>query len=153
MKTLERCFKEKTDKEMSHVVDKVEDTIQNATLTAIDRIVARKIELAIRSKNASSGQYATSVTANSEREEHIKVTVLFENASENKNVLHISNMNDETRNDIPDEVSEFSVPETRFERQTHTQYIETGQTAERNQISEFLTGRILTPRKPPSYQH
>ena len=48
VKTLERCFNERIDKEMSIIVDTVEDRIQNAILTAIDNIVAPKIELAIR---------------------------------------------------------------------------------------------------------
>ena len=64
VKTLEKCFNERIDREMSNVVDTVEDRIQNAILTAIDNIVALKIELAIRSINASSGRDATSVTAN-----------------------------------------------------------------------------------------
>ena len=41
-------------------------------------------------------------------------------------VLHVSNLNDETWNNIPDEISEFSVPETRFDRQTHTHQMVTG---------------------------
>ena len=64
VKTLERCFNEKIDREMSNIVNTVEDKIQNPFLTAIDNIVAPKIELAIRSLNASSGRDATSVTAN-----------------------------------------------------------------------------------------
>ena len=56
---------------MSIIIDTVEDRIQNAILTAIDKIVAPKIELAIRSINASSGRDVTSVTANSERGEHV----------------------------------------------------------------------------------
>ena len=54
VKTLERCFIERIDREMSNIVDTVEDRIQNAILTAIDNFVAPKIELAIRSINASS---------------------------------------------------------------------------------------------------
>ena len=56
------------------------------------------------------------------------------------------------------------VPETHFDRQTHTHHMVTGasnpnhhmvtrQTAQTNQIPEFLTGRIVTPRNPPSPQH
>ena len=60
-------------------------------------------------------------------------------------------MNDGTRYNIPDEVSELSVPETRYDRQTHTHHIVTGQTTQTNQITEFLTGRILTTRNPPSH--
>ena len=121
-KTLERCFNERNDKEMSNIVDTVEDRIQNAILTAIDNIVAPKIELAIRSINASSGQDAISVTAISERGEHVGISASFENASGNNNVLHATNVNDETRNNNPDEVSESSVRETRFERQTYTHH-------------------------------
>ena len=64
VKTLERCFNERIDKEMSNIVDTVEDRVQNAILAAIDNIVAPKIELANRSINASSGRDVTSVTAN-----------------------------------------------------------------------------------------
>ena len=64
MKTLERCFNERIDGETSNIVDTVEDRIQNAILTAVDIIVAPKIELAIRSIIASSGRDVTSVAAN-----------------------------------------------------------------------------------------
>ena len=99
-KTLESCFDKRTDREMRNIVHMVEDRIQNAILTTIDSIVTPKIELAIRSINASSGQDGTSVTANSERGEHIRITAPFENASGNNNVSHISNVNDETRNKV-----------------------------------------------------
>ena len=105
---------------MSNIVDTVEDRIQNAILTAIDNNVAIKIEIAIRSINASSGRDVTSVTANSERREHVGIQASFENASEINNTLHVSNVNDETRHNVPDEVSELSAPETHFDRQTHT---------------------------------
>ena len=118
VKTLERCFNERIDREKSNFVDTVEDRIQNAILIAIDNIVAPKIELALMSINASSGRYVTSVTANSERGERVGINASFENASEN-NTLRVSNVNDETRQNIPDEVSELSVPETHFDRQPH----------------------------------
>ena len=164
MKILERCFNERIDREMCKIVDTVEDRIQNAFLTAIENTVAPKIELAIRSINASSVRYVTSVTANLERGERIGINAPFENASEDKNTLHVSIVNDETRHDILDEVSELSVPETRFDRQALTHHMVTapgnpnhhmvtGQTAQTNQIPEFLTGHILTPRNPPSHQY
>ena len=153
VKTLGGCFNEKIDREMSFIVDTLKDRIQNAVLTAIDSIVAPEIELAIRSKSASSGQDATSVTANSEQGEHIGITASFKNASGNNNVLHISNRNDETRDNFPEELSALSVPEARFQRQSHTHHIVTGQTTQTNQILEFLTGRILTARIPLSLQN
>ena len=68
-------------------------------------------------------------------------------------ILHVPNVNGETRHKIPDEVTELSIPETHLDRQTHTHHMVTGQTAQTNQIIEFLPGRISTPRKPPSHQH
>ena len=122
VKTLERCFNERIDREMNKIVETVEDRIQNAILTAIDNIVAPKIELAIRSINASSGRVVTSVSANSERREHAGINVFVENASENNNKLNATNENDETRQNIHDEVSELSVPGTHFDRQPHTHH-------------------------------
>ena len=43
VKTLERCFIERIDREMSNIVDTVEDRIQIAVLTAIENMVAPKI--------------------------------------------------------------------------------------------------------------
>ena len=120
MKTLERCFNERIDREINNIVDTVEDRIQNAILTAIDIIVAPKIELAIRSINASSGRDVTSVSANSERREHGGTNPPFDSASENNNMLSVTNKNDEPRYIAQDMVSELSVPITHFDRQPHT---------------------------------
>ena len=81
---------------------------------------APEIESAIISLNASFGRDTTSVKANSERGEHIRNTAPFEKATGNNIVLGKSNVNDETRNKIPNEVSDLSVQETRFDRQPHT---------------------------------
>ena len=43
VKTFERCFNERIDREMNNIVETVEDRIQNAILTAIDNIVAPKL--------------------------------------------------------------------------------------------------------------
>ena len=153
MKTLERCFNKRIDREMSNIVDAVEDRVQNTILTAIHNIIAPKNELAIRSINSSSGRDVTSVTATSERGQHVGVNASFEKASRNNNILHVSTVKDETRQNIPDKVSELSVPETHFDRQAHTHHMVTGQTAQTNQIPEFLAGRILTPRNLPSHQY
>ena len=164
VKTLERCFNERIDREMSNIVDTVEDRIQNAILATIDNIVTPKIELAIRSINVFSGRDATSASAGSERREHVGINASSENASGNDNTLGVSNVNDETRHDIPDEVSVLSAPETRFDRQAQTHHMVTGpsnqnhhmvtgQTAQPNQFPEFFTGRIVTPHSPPSHQY
>ena len=121
-KALKRCFIEMIDREMSNIVDTVEDRIQKAILTAIENIVAPKNELAIRSINASSERDAASVSANSDHRERVGINASFENASKNNDTLDASNVNDETRHDNPDEVSELSVPETHFDRQAHTHH-------------------------------
>ena len=120
VKTLKRCCIESIDKEMSNLFDTVEDRIQNANLTVIGCIVTPKIELAIRSINATSGRDATSVTANLERREHIGITASF--VSEKNNTLHVLSTNEETRNNIPDEVSELLVPGAPSDRQSHTHH-------------------------------
>ena len=89
VKTLERCFNERIDREMNNIIDTVEDRIQNAILAAIDNIVAPKVVLAIRSINASSRQDVTSVSAKSERGEHVGIIASFENASGNNNTLGV----------------------------------------------------------------
>ena len=139
VKTLERCFNERIDREMSNIEDTVEDRIQNAILTAIENIVAPKIELAIRSINASSGRDATSVSANSERRERVGISASFENASKNNDTLDASNVNDETRHHNPEEVSELSVPETRFDRQAHTHHSSDFQNRILSNMHRFLS--------------
>ena len=175
VKILERCFSGRIDREIPNIVDTVEDRTQNAILTAIDNIIAPKIELAIRSKNASSGRDAASVSVNSERKEQVGFSAPFESASGSNDTPGISKVNDETRNNFADEVSDLSIPETHFDRQSHTHHMMTGpgnpnhhmvrgpgkpnhhmvtgQTAQTNQFPEFLIGRIVTPRNPQSHQY
>ena len=140
VKTLERCFNERVDREMNNIVDTVEDRIQNAILTAIDNIVAPKIELAIRSISASSGRDVTSVSVNSERREHAGINASFENASGNNDTQVISKVNDETRHSITEEVSELSVPETHFDRQPHTHHMVEGNGDRHSQTPHMVTG-------------
>ena len=126
VRTLERCFNERIDREMENIVETVEDRIQNAILTAIDNIVSPKIELAIRSINASSGRDVASMSANSERRERTGINASFENASENNNTIGVTNINDEARRNSHDGVSELSVQGTQFDRQSHVHHMMTG---------------------------
>ena len=83
-------------------------------------LILPEIELAIRPINASYRRDETSVMAISECGEHLGITAFSENVSEGNDTLHVFNMNDETRKDIPDEVSELSVPRTHYDQQPHT---------------------------------
>ena len=123
VKTFERCFNERIDREMENIVETVEDRIQSAILTAIDNIVGPKIELAIRSINASSGRDVASMSANSEHREHTAINASFENASENNNTIGGTNINDEARRNSQDGVSELSVPGTQFDRQSQIHHV------------------------------
>ena len=122
VKTLERCFNERIDRKTGIIIDNVEDRIQNAILTAIDSIITPKIELTIRSLNESSGRNATSVKTSSEDGEHLRITATFDNVSKRNNTVHVFNTNDETRNNIPDKVSELSVPRSHLDRKPHTHH-------------------------------
>ena len=88
VQTLERCFNEWIDREMGNIVDTVEDRIRNEILNLIDNMITPRIELAARSPNASSGQDAVSVTANSEGGESIGITASFEKVSEKNDTFH-----------------------------------------------------------------
>ena len=101
----------------------------------------------------NSGPDAISDTANSDRGESIGITAFFENVSRKKKQTTCVEKIDNTRNHLPDEVSESSVPRTYFDRQPHTYHMVTGLTAEANPTPDFLTGRILTPYDPPSHHH
>ena len=123
VQTLDRCFIDRIDNEMSISVAMVEDRIQDAIFTAIDIIFTPRIELAVRALNAPSERDAASFSANSERGERIGVTASFENVFERNNTFHEININDETRGKVPDEeASELSVPWTLFDRHSHTHH-------------------------------
>ena len=120
--TLERCFSENIDKEKGIFIETVEDRIQNAILTAIDSINTRKIEFAVMSRNPSSWQDSTVVLMTLQRDEEIGITTTCENVSERNSTLHVFNTNNESQENIPDEVSELSVRGTHFDRQSHTHH-------------------------------
>ena len=82
---------------MGNIADTVEARSQNAILSAIDSYNTSRIELAVKSKNASYARDETSVTASSERGEHIRKAAFFENASKKNDTLHLLNTNDENR--------------------------------------------------------
>ena len=86
----------------------------------------------------------TSVTVNSDRGEYVGTNASFENASGNNKTLGVSNRNDETRHNIPDDVNELSVPGTHFDRQAHTHHKVTGElSTDEKTIASFI--RVIGP--------
>ena len=138
---------------MDIIIHTVDNKIQNTILTAIDTNITREIEVPHISMNASFGPDLIISMENSEHGEHVGTTVPFENVSGRNNTLHELNTNHETRRDSPDKVNELSVSVTHYDRQPHIHHMVTRQTAQTNQILQFLTGCILTPINPPSHQH
>ena len=80
----------------------------------MNNVITRRIELAVRSKIASSGRDAASVRANLDCGKHIGITNSFENASDRNNTFQEINANEANRENIPNQVGEFSVPKTLF---------------------------------------
>ena len=78
VRALERCFNGSIDRRMRNIGDTVKYGIQNAVLTPIDSSITSKMELAIRSINASTARDATSVMMSSERGELIRISVPFQ---------------------------------------------------------------------------
>ena len=105
---------------MGNIGDTFEDRILNAILTAIDNIITPRIELADRPRKTLSGQNVASVMGNLERGEPVEITASFDTLSERNNIFHESGVNDETRRNAPDEVSDLSVSGTHFDRQSRT---------------------------------
>ena len=54
--------------------------------------------------------------------ENVGIIALLEKLSERNIAPHVLNTNDETRNRIPDEVSELSIPDKFFDRLPHTHH-------------------------------
>ena len=104
-------------------VDTIEDRIQYAILTAIDSIIDPEVELGNSSMNACSGQDATSVTANSECEEHKGITATFEEVSEGNDSIHVCSTIDETQHYISVNLGKLSVPGTIFHRLPHRFFV------------------------------
>ena len=133
---------------MGSIVDTVESRIQKAILTASDITSPPRIELAVRSMDASAGRNTTNITANSERGERIGITAFFKNAPKKNNRFQGLNLNDDTCRNILDKVRKLSVTETHFDRKLHNRHYLTGQRAQTKKIPECSIGGI-----PKNHNH
>ena len=140
---MEQHFNEGIDKELNNIVDTVDDRIQDAILTAIDNNITLMSELAVKSKNASSRWDAASVAVSSERGERVVIVASLER---NNPFLEL-NGNDETRENIPDEVRELSVPGKDFVRQPHTHH----KSVKQIQFIDFCMQEFQVSTKKPIY--
>ena len=125
VQTHQKTCTDRTDIELGITLGMVEDRIQNATLTAMDKMVNPWIELAVKSTNACSGQNAVDRTVNLERGEHTGITASLENVSDRDNTSPEISTNDETGGHVTDEVRELSGPRTNLDRQPRAYHSET----------------------------
>ena len=102
---------------MGDIVHTFEDRIPNTILTAFDNIITPRLELAVRSENASSERDAAIVTAILEHGEHIGISPPFRERIRKKNTLYEINAKDDIRGNNPDEATELSVQGTHSDLQ------------------------------------
>ena len=121
VQTLEISLSDRIAMEIGNILEIVVDKVYNVISPAMDNIMTSRVELAARSMNESSGRDAASVTANSKRGEQLGITALFGNAFDRNITFREFKITDETRSYNPDEVSEFPVPRTHFDRQSSSQ--------------------------------
>ena len=123
IQTLETSLIDRIAREVSCVVEKIENRSQNAVLTSMFSNIIPCNELVVISMNASSGRNVGSITANSERGEQVeRITAFFESASSRNNRFQLINMTDETRGYAPGGLSDFPVSRTHYGWQSHTHH-------------------------------
>ena len=115
VQTFTRIFTDKITKEMSNVIEKVEDRIQNANYSSLDNFITPRIELTVSSTNAQrTGGDIAGITASSERGEQVEISAPFGNVFDRNSTLRKLNWTDETWRYNPDEINEFPVSEACF---------------------------------------
>ena len=129
---LGKLFNEQIDSEMINIVETNEDTIQNATLIAIDNIITPKIGLAVSSIGTSFARDAVIFIGNWERGEHLGVIGSFENATDRIKTFQELNTSAETCGSTPEKFSKLWVPRTHFDWQSHSHHMVTKQITQTN---------------------
>ena len=121
MHTLEKNIVCKVRTEVDSVITTVETTVQDAVLTSIESFIIPRIELAMKSVNASSGHGVGSVMLDPLEEYFSGNIEGLQMTSSSRINSHIYlNGIDETRGNITVEEGDLLVNERNFERHTHT---------------------------------
>ena len=117
MHTLEENIVSKMRSEVDSVMTTVETRVQNVVLTAIENLVIPRVELAMRSANASSGRSVDCYVLELDQGD-------FSGNIEGLQMNSHSDLNriDENRGNITVEGGGLLVNERNIERQTHTHH-------------------------------
>ena len=121
--TLEDYIVSKVQSEVDNVITTIETRVQDALLTAIENLVIPRVELALKSANASSGRSVDSnVLEPDQRDFSGNIEGLQMTALSRINSRTDSNRIDETRDNITVEEGDLLVNERNIDRQTHTHH-------------------------------
>ena len=109
--------------EVDSVMTRVETRVQDAVLTALENLVIPRVELAMKSVNASSGRRVDSVVLDCDQRDFSgNIEGLQMTASSRVNSHTDLNRIDETRGNIIVERGDLLVNERNIDRQTHTHH-------------------------------
>ena len=121
--TLEENLVRKVQNEVDSVMTTVETRVQGAVLTAIENLVIPRIELAMKSVNASTERVEVSVVLNPDQRDFSgNIESLQLTASSRLNSHTNLNRFDETRGNITVESGDLLVNGRNIDRQTHTHH-------------------------------
>ena len=116
----------KVPSEVDNVITSVVTKTQDAVMTAIENLVIPRVELAMKSANASSGRSVDgNVLKLDQRDFSGNIEGLQMTASSRINSPTDLNWFDETRGNITAEEGDFLINEMNIERQTHTHHSDT----------------------------
>ena len=153
MHTLEENIVSKVRSELDNVIVIVETRVQDALLTARESIGISRVELAMKSANASSGR---SVDVNVMEPDQRNFSGYFEGVqmtapSRIDSRRDLSRI-DETRGNITVEEGDSVVNEKNIDRETHTHHIITGENAPQ-ELPELLSRYIANYRETTESQN
>ena len=123
MHTLEENIVSKVRIEVDGVMTTLETRFQDAVLTAIENLVIPRVEMAMKSINASSGRNQdVNVMERDQRDFSGDIEDLRMTASSRINPYTDLNKIDKTRGNSALEVNDLVVNEKNIDRQTHTHH-------------------------------
>ena len=123
MHILEKNIVSKVRSEVDNVMTTLETTVQDTILTAIESLMIRSVELAMKSTNASSGRSVDdNVLEPDQKDFLVNIEGLQMTASSRINSHTDLNRINETRGNITVEESDLLVNDRNIDRQTHTHY-------------------------------
>ena len=125
MHTRENNIVNKVRCEVDNLMTSVETRVQDAVLTAMENLVNPRVELAMKSVNASSGRGVSNVVMDPDRKAFSGIIENLQRTASSRINSHTDlNRFDETRSNITKEGSDLSVIEKNMHRPTHTYHIQ-----------------------------